>query len=484
MAVGSRDQRWRWLAIATAALPIAVCLALTKSRSGLIAASAGVVALGTIVWGRRVLVAAVGTVAVLAIVAGLFLALDQGLLGKAATSLGYRFQYWQATWQMIEDHPLLGCGPGSFQDYYTRYKLPGASEEVADPHNFLLEIWATAGAPAAAALLAAILGLAATVWSAMRRVGPPLAEAAEGSRFAVSAGAVGGYLLAAIASLAAPSPPSYGLLLVGVALTAALYWAFKDWIRTGRLPTAVLGVAACVLLVHLLAAGGISYAGLAGSFWLLMAITLNEAGRDYPKLLAGPARWAVLVAVLTLAGACQLTGYTPVLRAQAAVLHAERLPPDSPDVVTNLQRAAEADPWAAVPLEKLAELEFHAWLASPTAERLRQFEWYRDRALKLSPQSSSAWQMSGDYYQQAYEKTGQRELARQAAAAFARAASLYPTSPQCHAKWALALKACGDDQGFRRASQRALELDQLTPHADKKLPDALRNALRDRPEES
>ncbi len=53
---------------------------------------------------------------------------------------------------MIFDHPLLGCGPGNFQQYYTFYKLPEASETVADPHNFLLEIAATAGLPALALL--------------------------------------------------------------------------------------------------------------------------------------------------------------------------------------------------------------------------------------------------------------------------------------------------------------------------------------------
>ncbi len=75
---------------------------------------------------------------------------------KAATSLGYRLQYWQATLHMIADRPWLGCGPGNFQDVYTQYKLPEASEEVADPHDFLLEVWATAGTPAMLALLGAL----------------------------------------------------------------------------------------------------------------------------------------------------------------------------------------------------------------------------------------------------------------------------------------------------------------------------------------
>ena len=75
-------------------------------------------------------------------------------LAKAVKSFGFRVQYWQATAGLIADHPLLGCGPGNFQDAYTAYKLPEASEEVADPHNFLLEVWATAGTPAMLAMLA------------------------------------------------------------------------------------------------------------------------------------------------------------------------------------------------------------------------------------------------------------------------------------------------------------------------------------------
>ena len=65
-----------------------------------------------------------------------------------------------STWHMIRDYPWSGCGPGNFQGSYTRYKLPEASEVVADPHNFLMEIWSTAGTPAMLAFLA-ILGCVA-----------------------------------------------------------------------------------------------------------------------------------------------------------------------------------------------------------------------------------------------------------------------------------------------------------------------------------
>jgi hypothetical protein len=477
IAVWSRGPRRRWVAIAAVAVPIAVCLLLTKSRSGLVAALAGLVALATIVRGWRVGAAAIGTLLVIGLLLG-SLPFAQAWREKAATSLGYRLEYWQATWHMTQDYPLLGCGPGSFQDYYTRYKLPGASEEIADPHNFLLEVWATAGTPAAAALLAVLVGLLATTWSAARDAKHSASETDPECTFAVPAGACGGYLLASVAALASPVPPGYGLLLVGMLVTAGLFWAFADWIRMGRLPAIMPAVGAGVLLVHLLAAGGISYPGLAGSLWLLLALAVNLTGRGRPKTLAAPGRWALLAFVLALAAACQVTGYTPVLRAQTAMFHAERLPPDSPEVVEHLQRAVEADPWAVTPLERLADVQFHAWLAAPSAERLRQFEWSRDRLLTLCPHSSSAWQMSGEYYERAYRKTGAAELAHKAAAAFTQAVSRYPTSARCRAKLAFALQQTGDTEGFRREAAQALALDRLTPHADKKLPDELRRLLR------
>ena len=73
--------------------------------------------------------------------------LDREVITEAPKSLLYRWQYWRATCDMIGDHPWFGCGLGNFKSYYTRYKAPEASETIADPHNFLLEIAATAGLP-------------------------------------------------------------------------------------------------------------------------------------------------------------------------------------------------------------------------------------------------------------------------------------------------------------------------------------------------
>jgi hypothetical protein len=39
------------------------------------------------------------------------------------------------------------------------------------------------------------------------------------------------------------------------------------------------------------------------------------------------------------------------------------------------------------------------------------------------------------------------------------------------------MKASGDEEEFRREADRALELDELTPHKDKKLPQDIKRRL-------
>ena len=70
-------------------------------------------------------------------------------LTESPKSLGYRAEYWIGAWGVITDGPrtwLTGHGPGNFSGPYVRHKLPRSSEEILDPHNLVLEVWATAGA--------------------------------------------------------------------------------------------------------------------------------------------------------------------------------------------------------------------------------------------------------------------------------------------------------------------------------------------------
>ena len=113
---------------------------------------------------------AVAAVLLGVVVAGAILAggVDVPILSEATRSFDYRLQYWRATLPMIAHFPLRGVGPGNFQDYYTQFKLPEASEEVGDPHNFVLEVWATAGTVAFLALVAVLAVVGWTTWKLCR----------------------------------------------------------------------------------------------------------------------------------------------------------------------------------------------------------------------------------------------------------------------------------------------------------------------------
>ena len=88
--------------------------------------------------------------------------LDREVLTQSTMSLRYRWEYWQGAWGVITggatsvwqalSSPFFwwGVGPGNFGGPYLKYKLPQSSEEILDPHNLFLEVWATAGVLGAA----------------------------------------------------------------------------------------------------------------------------------------------------------------------------------------------------------------------------------------------------------------------------------------------------------------------------------------------
>src|SRR4029078_11415676 len=125
--------------------------------------------------------------------------LDMEVLSEAPKSVLYRLEYWQGTARVIVDHPLLGVWAGDFQEAYAMYKLPRASETPADPHNFLLEMWATAGTPALALLLALLVAVTGDLSQAQRSEfsATPGQQPAADPKWLVLAGALIGLLVAA-----------------------------------------------------------------------------------------------------------------------------------------------------------------------------------------------------------------------------------------------------------------------------------------------
>ena len=482
-----------------AAIFIAGCLLLTKSRTAILATGFGAILL--LLYGRR----GGGQVGwkIPAIIAGLLVlvglgvvaagGLDAEVLSEAPKALLYRLQYWRSSAEMIADYPLFGVGPGRFQAFFARYKLAEASETVSDPHNFLLEIWATSGTPALLALLALMAIFAFELW----RRGKPAVEAAmessavettaqvssytaPQSRYELAfvyAGALIGFILGiALASMAgyfvlsASTGGFVGLLLLGVPVAMLFLWGVNTWVQAGEMKPALLVIGLIVLGINLLAAGAASFPGVAQTAWILipLAMSLREpiGGLNIP-------RWTSILAAASsaaLAAACYFTSYAPILNSSLPMSAAEVIPYQSTDqLAIHYAAAAAHDPWSAAPWERLAEVRLSAWLRNGFADDLTEFKRAADEFARREAPSPRAAQNRARWYLQLYARSKQPANLEAALAASRQATDRSPASALAHAELAAVWKLTGDDSAAQMEAEEALRLDKLNPHEEFKL---------------
>lgn len=516
---GAKTWQWVWCRLsAVVVVPVvAFCLLLTKSRAAWIAVLAGMIAGGAwlavrrwrLGWRGGILAVVIVGVLLAAGGAGAWLA-DPLLLEEAPKSLLYRWEYWQGTAGLIAAHPLLGCGPGNFQDSYTRYKLPLASEEVADPHNFLLEVWATAGTPAAIALLA-WLGL--VFWRALKA--PPVEEQellnARDATAWIVGGLAGGVIMAHWQDLLAVTVPRpeeswwetaklLADMAVQLALVLPVMFLLRPWVVVGRLLAGVPALALFVLILHFLVSGGIGIPGVAVSLWLLAAVTLNasqgKAGVSHISRSA-VVPWVVLALLLTVG--CYSTAYLPTMK--SSTLLAQSQGAEDQDVEGILLAAQRSDPYASEPLWMLADWELlNCARAQSNDERdaaFERFERYVQQAIARRPHSSAAYRRAAEKYRRIWNESKQTwglkrrlRVLDTAIEYYRQAIERYPNNIE-HRFWlavvlAARIEAMGESQSeqanrlrqqLAEECRRALELDRLTPHRNKKLDVGQRQGL-------
>lgn len=479
---------WRRLVMVGSLIVVALagCLILTKSRSAYAGTLVAVVMIAVAytprgLFGWRVW-AVLGVSLVILVGAAVGVgSLDWEVLSEAPKSLAYRLQYWQASLQMVVDDPWLGCGPGNFKDFYTRYKLPTASEEISDPHNFLIEIWTTGGTPAMVLLLV-LIGAASEVvgWRRARETPPPPTSSVDiWAAMPIIVGGCCGFLMAVVsAAVIGPVfevPLSPALAIIGVGFVVGLCWCGWPWIEAGRMDAAALAIACAGLLISLLAAGGISYGGVSGSLWLLAALALTAGELDRSPR-TGP-RWmapAVAMGFAALAIGCYLTAYRPVVTSNLLLAEARQVPALAEQ---HLTAAAEADPWGFEPAWLLAGMSFERWNLQDDGTSWDAFVAAEHDCLAQRPRWAGAWAQRGRWYLTAHERTGRPDNARAAVSALRRAVTLYPNNAKYWAYLALAYEAIGDAAETQKAAAEAWRLDGATPHLDQKLSDELRNRL-------
>ncbi len=325
--------------------------------------------------------------------------LDWKVVSEAPKSLTYRLEYWRGTWGVLTESPRAfwrGLGPGNFAGPYLRHKLPQSSEEIADPHDLVLEVWAIAGLPAAVALVAALL------WGLRETLGRPKPvpnqAGYEGDpppprsgTWLVLASGLGGWLGVVVLGRLNPFDQE-GMerwLVLGGAWLISAFLGRLAW-RSRPIGGDLFGLGALAVAVNLLAAGGIAFAPVSEMLWALLAIGMNLR-EDRPcgslREIEGRAiafvPSAVLAAILgTFFGTVSpfWAADEPIARAEALV----RSRPNRLDVADDLYaRANELDVLARRGWIGRANLELMSWRSMGRPPELRS--WSRiDSALETA----------------------------------------------------------------------------------------------------
>jgi O-antigen ligase len=146
--------RFRLLARGVAGV-FAVGLLLTQSLAGLLAVIVAVLIGGSLIGGPRKTIL---FLALLLAVAGFSWQWQSGKLSHmfqpVSSSIVARQEIWRVSWALIEEHPALGTGLGTFEPAYQQKLAELLKKEsgvfplewvVRDPHNIVLSFWLHTG---------------------------------------------------------------------------------------------------------------------------------------------------------------------------------------------------------------------------------------------------------------------------------------------------------------------------------------------------
>lgn len=492
---------------------LVACLILTKSRTAMIGVAAAIIWLGIAFsvarskWSsgaiRAVGVSIVGLVVLVVVLAKLG-GLDREVLSEAPKSLQYRLEYWQSTLGVIQDHVLFGVGPGNFRQHYNKHKLPGASEEILDPHQFVLDAWAHGGLTALTGIL--VLATGWLVWCitsifSPREVRETVNDSGVSEAVATKTGKSDLARLFAWKNVFLIGGVAFGLVLVeewlfegftdDILIGVLLVWlsiaAALRFVLSGQIPDRLFILAAgSAVFIHLCGAGGMSMPAILQLLLLLFLFAMPTAGestedsREVPPMYL---QWGAIVG-LALAVLCVWTGLLPYLSSSLLLEQArhEMLTQGNQRAAERLlEQAAVADTLSPEPHHQLAMLAHHRWKQDPRNEGLfkKSIE-QLDLADQRDPFAAKRKFIRAEFWMDRYRNDPVPEFANEAVAACESGLKQYPHYSPLWALYALALDASGKPAA--EAVSKALELDDLNrknQHFDKLLPETQRKLLED-----
>jgi hypothetical protein len=523
---------WQTIGAGLATLVLAAGLWYTHSKGAmlglaLVAGGAAFVLAWRAGVSRKALLGAAGGLVVVA-------AVVFSMRDRLETSFGQRFEYWGTTWKMIRDPEngrffWQGVGPGNFRTFYFRYMSPTAAEEITDPHNFALELWATSGVLALLVFLVTMGFYFRYAWQGC--VAAETGEAAEppsrdGSRihWEFYLGGMAGLSLAffiwalGLAGPGAAENVKEGAITAGLRsiIWFAAFAIFEGIAWAGPTRTLALAAGVAALLVNLSVSGGIAWPSVAQPMWIVMALTLNGLVSPLPvwniryafiSMLAAPVLG--IVALLYL-----LLGMHPALACQRSMNQAAERYPGYEDLQKKLAAAAPED---KVRVQRAIRNYLRAYIQKPleTAANanatdvepaLALARWYgelwqlgyelegkdssplrnealgqADRATRLDPQSARGYIALYDLnmrYARLADSEKREALLAKAAKQLKQASDCEPTRAELRFLRAELLYDTGERVEAYRQAERALKLDEQAPRLMRKLTDAQRHKLR------
>ena len=315
-------------------------------------------------------------------------------------SLTFRWQYWRASVAMIADRPLTGVGRENFGRHYLQYKDIESPEEVANPHNFLVQAAADWGILGLIGMAALLVGGSLAITRPMSGPSPPEAHPVRPSRRTVTAWAIGLALAVSLSRLPllGASDPSFlyyttvtgGLIWLAVFLLAAPTAAEFPTLsgRGARVTATALAIAVLAFLLHDLINFALFVPATATTFFALFAVGVAQrlpAADSRAAAKASRRRWLAPALAATATTAVILIVVLPVATAahHLALAYAADRRPAAPPLTTRPSYRHYSAAIAADPLDPTPCVRRARWLTSVASTGQAD----RDEAMNLAAAS-------------------------------------------------------------------------------------------------
>ncbi len=399
----------------------------------------------------------------------------------ALRSLQFRLQYWVGSVQALGESPFFGTGPGNFRQGYLHHKLVASSEQIADPHNAILDVWANGGFIALLGLL--LLGsLFLKRYLQSEKMSPPVDQPVVFQGW-----------------LSSPWFLGAEIALLGLFLTQLLTTGVADWELVAllfavpvldvilqslslKLPSQIIRISLLVLGIHLLGAGGMEMPGIVLLGLALLATSINPSERcclpSSSRLLMTGASSVGLVALMWITTTGPVRASAEEMAEAASVW---MLDGDAASSRKSFLRAAAADRYSADPWRSLGELEYSIWKATP--ENTVPFERAQEawsKAAERDPHSSRDANRRASAYWSAYQLSENSEMAEKAVRWYQLADQKMPHDERIVSSLALAADAAHLPEISRKSAKEAIEVDEISRkngHWEKMLSDKLRSQM-------